>query len=175
MQVVCPKSGVLRLLFAYSRSIQASSPTRNATPAMIGTVSIRMIPKFGIISPYMIGSYSTMPETIAKTTKPTASISKLRAAIDNFFRLGFCGAALSPGTFSCGAGIVDSLCLRRPAGKTNPDQRGQDRHHTRAAFAHLVAASLSGGASNGGGKVTVTVLSPSVAQARGGMRHSRQA
>jgi hypothetical protein len=78
----------------YSASSQESRPTRKATAAITGTVSIMTMPKFSIMSPYMIGLYRTMPETITKAIKPTITIRMLRSARDGCQRLGLRGATL---------------------------------------------------------------------------------
>src|ERR1700709_504053 len=78
----------------YSASSQESRPTRNATAAITGTVSIMTMPKFSIMSPYMIGLYRTIPETITKAIKPTITIRMLRSAREGCQRRWFRGAAL---------------------------------------------------------------------------------
>jgi len=91
---------------AHLRSSHASMPTRNATPAMTGTVSIRMMPKFGISSPYMIGLYSTTPDTIANVARPMATIRRLRAVRDSGLCFASFGGLLEPGALSCWAGMM---------------------------------------------------------------------
>jgi hypothetical protein len=50
-------------------------------------------------SPYLIGIYSTKPETITKAIKPTDTIRTLRRVLDGRRRFGFLGAAAIPFVF----------------------------------------------------------------------------